>query len=285
MTYPEQGKAFLNAYFQIKEVKDSAENVWAWCLLFAELDIDKKMGGSDLDEFNAHRFLEKVGETKRVVELRDDLRAIDMDFNKRMALIEFLLFRFQKTVEDFVKRPQGDNSAELQKAQEMLTKVQKALDSAVTKSNEAKTTAAECAAAEAEQRAALAEVQAQEAARDKRTADLTAKGEDMNLGIVARNKAKNELAQHLAEDSLPLRKAKITLEAATKRAEKARVKADAAAAEAEAAVVLAEKEVNAAQAYLDEVAAKSGSGGQGAIWWLQRELNEKKKYLPKRLQN
>lgn len=284
MTYPDQAKAFLNAYFLESKVKDNAENIWQWAHLFGELDVDKKMQGADLDEFNAHRFLEKVGETKRVVELRDQLREIDLDFNKRMALVEYLLFRFGYQVADFVKRPQGDNSAELQKAQEMLTSVQKALEHAIARAADAKTKAHAAKMAEEEQRAALAEVQSQEAAREAKTKDLTAKGEDMNLGAVARNKAKNELAQHLSEDPLPLRKAKITLEAATRKAEKARIAADAASAEAEAAVVSAEAEVAKAQDYLDEIAAKSGSGGKGALWWLQRELDEKKKYLPKRMQ-
>ena len=225
-----------------------------------------------------------AGETKRVVELRDQLREIDLDFNKRMALIEFLLFNFKFGVADFVKRPQGDNSEELRKAQEMLQEVQRALDQALAKAAEAKTQAHAAKVAEEEQRAALAEVQAQEAAREARTQELTTKGEDMNLGVVARNKAKNELAQHLAEDPLPLRKAKITLEAATKKAEKARVAADAASAAADAAVVEAENSAAKAQAYLDEVAARSGSGGKGALWWLQRELDEKKKYLPQRKQ-
>lgn len=284
MSYPEQAKAFLNAYFLESQVKDNAENIWQWAHLFGELDVEKKMQGADLDEFNAHRFLEKVGETKRVVELRDQLREIDLDFNKRMALIEYLLFRFGYKVADFVKRPQGDNSAELQKAQEMLTAVQKALEHALARAADAKAKAQAAKAAEDEQRAALAEVQAQEAAREAKTKDLTAKGEDMNLGAVARNKAKNELAQHLSEDPLPLRKAKITLEAATRKAEKARVAADAASAEADAAVVAADAEVAKAQAYLDEIASKSGSGGKGALWWLQRELDEKKKYMPKRKQ-
>ena len=244
--------------------------------------------------------------------MRDQLREIDLDFNKRMAIIEYLLFRFGYSVHDFVKRPQGDNSAELQKAQEMLAEVQKALDHALAKAAEAKAHAQAAKAAEDEQRAALAEVQAQEAARDSKTKELTAKGEDMNLGVVARNKAKNELAQHLAQDPLPLSKAKITLEAATRKAEKARVAADAshavaeeafqkaAAAQAEAdadhhaaqkaseaadhAVAQAEASVAEAEAYLEEVKQQSGSGGQGALWWLQRELDEKKKYLPRRLQ-
>jgi len=225
-----------------------------------------------------------LGETKRVVELRDQLREIDLDFNKRMALIEYLLFRFSYSVHDFVKRPQGDNSAELQKAQAMLAEVQKALEAALAKAAEAKARAQAAKAAEDEQRAALSEVQAQEAAREAKTKELSAKGENMELGVVARNKAKNELAQHLAEDPLPLRKAKITLEAATKKAEKARVAADAAQDAADAAVAETEVSAAKAQAYLDEVASKSGSGGQGALWWLQRELDEKKKFLPKRLQ-
>ncbi len=37
---------------------------------------------------------------------------------------------------------------------------------------------------------------------------------------MSRNKAKAELAQHLAEDPLPLRRAKITTEAAHKKADK-----------------------------------------------------------------
>lgn len=166
----------------------------------------------------------------------------------------------------------------------MLVEVQKALDAALKAAAEAKAKAEAAKAAEDEQRAALNEVKAQEDARNAKTAELTAKGENMDLGVVARNKAKNELAQHLAEDPLPLRRAKITLEAATKKAEKARVAADAAHAEAERVASEAEASVAKAQAYLDEVAAKSGSGGQGAIWWLQRALDEKKKYLPKRLQ-
>jgi uncharacterized membrane protein len=136
-------------------------------------------------------------------------------------------------------------------------------------------------------------VQAQEDARNKKTEELKAKGEDQNLGVVARNKAKNELAQHLAEDPLPLRKAKITLEAATKRAakatavaEEAKAVSDAAAAAAakraadaqasavaaDAAVKEAERQLEEAQAYLEKVKRESDGAGQGSIWWLQRDL-------------
>jgi hypothetical protein len=65
-------------------------------------------------------------------------------------------------------------------------------------------------AAQEEVDAALSDVKSQEETRDNRTAELKRKSSEG--GIVQQNKAKAELAQHLAEDPLPLRKAKITLE-------------------------------------------------------------------------
>ena len=58
-------------------------------------------------------------------------------------------------------------------------------------------------------------LQEQEDAYARKTEELKQKSEEG--GLVSRNKAKNELAQHLGEDPLPLRRAKITTEAATKK--------------------------------------------------------------------
>ena len=194
--------------------------------------------------------------------MREDLKEIDLNFDKRIALLEYLLFRYKKSIKDFLSRPQGDNTKEIEKAQKMIDEVQDALNEAISKAEEAKSKAEEAARsakqaeiaaqeatvlaedalkAENEQRDALAEVQAQEDARNKKTEDLTQKSEDENLGLVARNRAKNELAQHLSEDSLPLRRAKITLEAATKKAMKARLRADEAKDEADKAKEVADK--------------------------------------------
>jgi len=82
---------------------------------------------------------------------------------------------------------------------------------------------------------------------------------------VQQNKAKNELAQHLAEDPLPLRRAKITTEAATKKAQRAREEV--------------ENKLREAEAYLEEVKTRPGSA-LGVLWWLDRELHEKKAYMP-----
>jgi hypothetical protein len=52
--------------------------------------------GNELDEFQAHKFLESLGESLTVVEMRERLRKIDLDFNKRVALIEYLTVRYNK---------------------------------------------------------------------------------------------------------------------------------------------------------------------------------------------
>jgi chemotaxis protein histidine kinase CheA len=239
---------------------------------------------------------------------------------------------------------------------------------AVATENEAKAREADAKEAEAPFKAAqeevenaLREVKAQEDGYNKKTQELKAASEEG--GVVSRNKAKVQLDAHLAEDPLPLRKAKITLEAANKKAEKARApfmaatqvasdareKAEAARqqaesarkqaesarqqaeaarkqaesarqqaeaarqqaeaarkqaeaareeavrarkqaeaaraaaeeakARAEAAVEAAQNAVKEAEAYLHELLANPGSG-HGALWWIERELTEKKKYMP-----
>merc|ERR1712137_1166215 len=110
---------------------------------------------------------------------------------------------------------------------------------------------AEAQSAQKELEEALAALHAEEKAYNDKKAELERKSTEG--GVVSMNKAKNELAQHLAEDPLPLRRAKITAEAAVKRAEKAsKVSADARqSAEASAAVASKareEAEASAAQA-------------------------------------
>jgi len=351
LNYIEQGKAFLNAYWD--ELSGEAELIWDYANQFVALDIDKGKEGNDLDEFNAHRFLEKRGETKTVRQMRDELKEIDIDFNKRMALIEYLLWKYKKPINEFVKRPQGDNTEELKEAQRQLDEAQHALDIAIRASQEsdeaadfaakeakiakqaaleakqqaekakesaeqARLKAEEALAAELELKQALEELHRQEEDYNTQCQKLKQKSEDQNLGVVQRNKAANELSQLQAKDPLPLRQARITTEAATKRAQKARLSAEESHAKAEEEASMAEeakheaeraaraaedakKEAErkaeearermaeaeqafkAAEAYLEELKSNPG-GGQGALWWLERDLAEARKYLPKRRQ-
>merc|ERR1712137_885693 len=201
------------------------------------------------------------------------------------------------------------------------TEAQANQDAAAAKEREA-----EAKAAQQELEAALQELHAQEKAYNDKKAELQKKSEEG--GVVSRNKAANELAQLLAEDPLPLRRAKITQEAAVKKAErattaaasareaaeksasaasKARQESEAAAnsataarkqaeadaqaasrareasavakAEADAAVDAARQQLEAAEAFLAEARSRPGQAF-GALFWLDRELLEQRKYLP-----
>ena len=151
--------------------------------------------------------------------------------------------------------------------------------------------------AEQENKKALDELRAQEQAFESKKAELTKIKGDESIGVVKRNKASNELDQMMAEDPLPLRKAKINQQATVKKSEKARIAAEESVKQAEAK--LAE-----AMTFLDRAKA-SGGVAKGFVdvfllsflflhshnnnkqkkphrdvWWMQREITEKKKYLP-----
>jgi len=203
----------------------------------------------------------------------------------------FLLFKFNVDWKELVNRSQGDNQKLVNEAAQRLNAVVEAFKVVEESAKEARAREAEALereapfkAAQEEVERALAAVKAEEDAYNKKADDLRKKGEEG--GAVSRNKAKNELAQLLAEDPLPLRKARITLEAATKRAEKARepfLRAREAAeherAADDAAMHEAQERVREAEDYLDEVKKLPGQP-YGALWYLQRELDEQKKFLP-----
>jgi len=279
--YIDQAKFYLNAFW--KESQDELENIWKYAQKFIELDLQKKKEGCDLDEFNAHRFLEQVGETKRVVELRETLKAIDLDFNKRMALVEYLLFRYKQTIKELVTRPQGGDEKvqqQIKEAQSKLEQVQTALADLQTKLAAQQKAEEAVKKAEAEQRAAVAELKQQEETYQNTINTLETKSKDTNIGVVQRNKAAAELAQVKSEDPLPLRKAKISSEAALRKVEKERKAAEEATLQVEASVRDMEAKVKETNDYLDELKKKGGIP-YGSVWWMEREIKEAQKYLPK----
>jgi len=112
----DQTKTFLRAFvgdFQGKfeEILDLAEDFKAFSAK------TEGWNGRELDEFQAHRFLEKRGETKTVKDLRESLKVMDLDSNKKMAFIEFLLFKYKKSLKDlFTAAPNEALVAKLEKA-------------------------------------------------------------------------------------------------------------------------------------------------------------------------
>jgi myosin heavy subunit len=327
LSYKGQAVWWLNAFWSTHQ--GEAEKLWAYVEKANDIDLEHHDQGSGLDELNAHRLLEIFDETLTVREMRTQLRSVgaigEKERPKLVPLAHLLLARYKSDWHHFVNAPQGA-SEEIEKAQQKLDTCKRAFEAsqaaaqdAARREQESKAAAAELAAKEEELRAAqaeldaaLAEVKAQEDAYNARTEELKRKSEEG--GVVSRNRAKNELAQHLAEDPLPLRRAKITAEAAAKRNEravkaaaeakvaaeqatieagKAREAAEAAAAQAsaaraaseqakaaaDAALAAAEAALVEAEKYLAEISATAGDG-KGALWWIERELHEQRKYLP-----
>jgi len=66
----------------------------------------------------------------------------------------------------------------------------------------------------------------------------------------------------------------VKAEQAAEVAESDRIKAEEAVAECQTRFTAAEK-------YLEEQKAKGTGKTEGTFWWLDRELAEKKKYMPK----
>lgn len=205
-TYKEQAIFFLNAYWD--EHQGDAEKMWGQVLLMEELDEKNGKEGSDLDEMKAHIYLEKQGGTMTVLQLRQKLRKMDLDFNKRMAMIEFLLFSYDEDVQELMKRPQGANE-ELKKATVALATAQ-------------------------------AEIDRIEAEKKRLTAEVGAGG-------VKGMRAKNELEQLLTKDNTTLNQALLSAEALVRKAKKA-----------------------------------GGDAALGALWWIERDLEEIRRYKPQK---
>jgi chromosome segregation ATPase len=320
---------------------------------FGKLDFlgpDKKgPNGTELDQFWSAKFLEDNDKAITALERKAALKEIDKNNNGKMALIEYLLWKFKKTTATIANASQGDNSEEIARCQARIAEVQAALEDVLRKieaqkaalrevqdaraANEQKLAAQKVAvqeatsavikakaATEALQRAeqelkdAVAALEAEQKAYNDKCSALEQKIADPSTSGMQKSKAQNELAQLKSEDPLPLRRAKITAEAALRKAEKQRKVSEeaqrdceakkAAAAQAErdleeAGRKLAAKErqleiavqelevafnelsrqQEKAQAALEE-ASKSGGAALGAIWFMERQLYAQDAFLP-----
>lgn len=282
--YKDQAIWFLNAFWgrgpNFEENTDARDHVWEAVHKCEEIDHTKKEDGNELDEFQAHRLLEAMGHTLTVAEMRKELREIDIDFNRKVSLTEYLVSKFKVDWHVLVNASQGDNSEAVQAASAKLDAAKLALN--VAQEAEAKATAAREAADEAKRQAdeALADLQAKEKAHADAIAEKDAIGADESLGIVKRNKAKNEAAQLRSQDPMPLRTAKIHQEATTRKLQKALNKAGQAEAAAKAAAQAALATFNEAEQMLND-AVNAGGSAAGALWWLDKELEEARRRLPR----
>src|SRR3989338_9557378 len=98
-----------------------AEDVWSNVLMYNDLDLKKKAAGCELDELNAHVFLEKNDQALTVKELRDKLREIGWEKRPMMfPVVVFLIMRYKADWHYIVNAPQGNNQDLIDTAQRML---------------------------------------------------------------------------------------------------------------------------------------------------------------------
>ncbi|GAB5354719.1 hypothetical protein AAMO2058_000143500 [Amorphochlora amoebiformis] len=298
-TYREQSIWFLNAYWAKLFESDakSCEKIWDYMNKFIELDVKKKGKGCELNEFDAHRFLEHFGLTLSVKEMREKLREIDIDFNKHVSITEFFIYSFDTLadVHHLVTASQGEKDMEkINEAQRLLTKAQSDCEAAREKArlskeaaevakeskllaikaeNEAKKVEGELRRVQGEQRAAQEALEAEEKKLASKKAKLKKTANDMTTGVVKRGKAANQLEQLEAKDPLPLQRAKITQAAVVKKCEKATKKAAKATAKAVKAREVAEA---------DEAKAKAAAqDAENAVSEAEKAIEAAQQFLEK----
>eukprot|EP01084_Bolivina_argentea_P238672 400969_1 len=182
--YRKQLIFFVNAYWVEYGGKvDELERCWQNMQTANELDKQGGDQGHAMDEFEAHRFLEKFGQTLTVVAMRQELKKIDIDSDNKMSLLEYFMYHYKCDIDTLMSRPQGINE-EVEKAE-----------------------------------AALETVLAEISKLEKKKAKLKKK---VAKGGVKGKAAQNELDQIQASDPMPIRKALVTAQAALRKARKSK---------------------------------------------------------------
>eukprot|EP00515_Schizochytrium_aggregatum_P020746 CAMPEP_0202103246 /NCGR_PEP_ID=MMETSP0965-20130614/4781_1 /ASSEMBLY_ACC=CAM_ASM_000507 /TAXON_ID=4773 /ORGANISM="Schizochytrium aggregatum, Strain ATCC28209" /LENGTH=412 /DNA_ID=CAMNT_0048672039 /DNA_START=56 /DNA_END=1294 /DNA_ORIENTATION=+ len=198
--YKEQAIWFLNAFWnndafdKVKFMEDAeaCETVWKFCQECISLD-PKDGEGNELDEVLAHRLLEKIESVLTVVEMREVMRKIDVDFNRRVSLFEFLFYKFDadwRLMVNSVKEQGGDEM------KAMLAETQALVDEAKAQLEECQKLAQQALEAENHARAEAANAAKQEELA-KEAEEACREAEE--AFIVAENAAKEAEAEEQRE--------------------------------------------------------------------------------------
>lgn len=177
LSHSEQAKYWLNGFW-VSGAEQYADELWTTCHQFIECELGEPVRyggrmkeykeGCDLDELKSHVVLETMGETLTVVELRQRLAKLDVDNNKRLALSEYLLDKYNKTPQELTSSPQPDvDPAKLKAAEDAFAAAEEALNVASDEKESARKAllAAKTAASEAARRLEAAKAAAEEAAQ------------------------------------------------------------------------------------------------------------------------
>ncbi|KAK3258418.1 hypothetical protein CYMTET_32534 [Cymbomonas tetramitiformis] len=96
----EQARVFLRAF--IKEFQGKFQEVLDLCGHFEKKLAESGSQGNELEKAYLHQYLETHDETLANVELVDALKKIDLNMNNKTSFLEYLLFRYKKTVVDLL---------------------------------------------------------------------------------------------------------------------------------------------------------------------------------------
>jgi len=196
-THTDQAKWFLNGFWA-EGMEANKEDIWNFTHMFIELETGKKIlygakkfhleEKADLDEMQAHQFLEKIGETLTVKELRNRLKKLDIDSNNRLCITEFLTDKYSKKPQEVVDAPQGGVDPDvLDEAQQKCDEAQSSLDLA-TEATET-----------ANKNANIAKTAADEAAKTHAAAEKAAT--DAKVALDESNQAASAAAEALEKSN------------------------------------------------------------------------------------
>ena len=319
--FERQAKHFINAFWDrasskhkpFGENQQECERIYTWNQEFSSFD--KGQRGNELDEFEAHQFLEKCVGALTVHDMRSALKAIDIDFNRMMSLTEFLIFHYALQEKDWVylvnwapgmsvaqrrlieaaQAQMSEAREKLSVSREMLEKSQEAALAAQKEQEAASKEASLSEAAAAESTKATKELEAQEQAKKDELAKQEAMAADDTLSTVKQSRAKAQVAILKNDNGQSLRTMRITQGAAARKMAKAAAKMKEAASKAEAskleaeqaakvaadAVAAADAAVQSTTQQLEEAKAACAEGGceEGTFWWLDRDFEESMKYM------
>jgi len=188
----QQAKTFLKAFMRdfierVDEILGIAEDFKSF-LPKTIFDLPEEERCYELDELEAHKFLEKNGESMTVRELRAAISDIDLNKNFKVGFIEFMIFKQKKTIEELLDGLENAQS---------LPHLEEALEKAIE----------DCKQVMAEKKAKEAEM--------ARLTELAEKGGVKGMA------AKATLAQMLAADQLAENKKQIQAAANQRKAKKA----------------------------------------------------------------
>jgi len=282
MKYSDQLVWFLNGFWA--DCKgEKAEMFYQAYRKFVELDkqSDKKKGeaGNELDHFWAAVLLEKFDTALTATARKEALREMDQDQNGNMSLIEYLTWKTGVDIKAVAEAPQGDNQEALKKAQAEMDAIMaqvEELQKVIARLEEEKAKLPELKAALEK---AIAELKAEQDAYNKKCADLQAKIDNPSTSGMQKAKASNELAQLQSEDPLPLRRAKITQEAALRKVQKQEKTIQGVIDENNAKLAQLEESLVAVQETLARLKKQGGEGGKGAIFVMTHQSFDADFYL------